>query len=139
MKPRVLCLHSSGGSSETLRRQLKSSMLWASLNEALDLEFLEGPIIMDPQVPGAKMLRMFFPDCANRSFIELVRHCLSRNQRGIHTHIICLNINIFKSPFSKFSCDGNFHCGLPASLLNTPFSFLFWLSPREFNVCLLSG
>ena len=71
-RPRLLCLHSSGGSSEILRRQLQFARLRTALEAEASLSFLDGTITMDPAQPEAVMLQKFFRGCPNLCYLRLV-------------------------------------------------------------------
>jgi hypothetical protein len=65
----LLCLHSSMGCGAILKKQLMS----LKLQDSFDMHFLDGRIEVDPAVqPEAKMLREFFPDDPNLSYIRMV-------------------------------------------------------------------
>ena len=65
----LLCLHSSMGCGAILKAQLMP----LKLHESFDMDFLDGSIEVDPAVqPEAKMLREFFPDYPNRSYMRMV-------------------------------------------------------------------
>ena len=65
----LLCLHSSMSSGAILKKQLAA----LKLHETFDLQFLDGAIEIDPATqPEAKMLRQFFPDDPNLSYIRMV-------------------------------------------------------------------
>ena len=67
--PHLLCLHSSAGCGSTFRKQLAP----LALEDSYDLDFLDGELEMDPAVqPEARMLRVFFPNAPNRSYMRLV-------------------------------------------------------------------
>lgn len=76
----LLCLHSSAGSGEILEQQLKS----LKLHESFDLDFLNGKRVMDPaEQPEAAMLRKFFPNAPNLSYLSLVEV----DDQGIETPV----------------------------------------------------
>ena len=75
-----LCLHSSCGCGEIMQKQLAP----LSLTGQVDLDFLDGEIEQDPGMqPEAAMLRRFFPDLKNRSYLRLVEIDTSGEERHV--------------------------------------------------------
>jgi len=65
---RLLCLHEAGACGEIMRRQLKPLGLEASFP---DMAFLDGALPVDAAAhPDAKMLKAFYPTCANLQYME---------------------------------------------------------------------